>query len=183
MSVSSEDAAQIAFEAAVALEAAAGECRSVNAGALRAEAARLSAMGELLLAADHDGLARMLGEPARAPGGGSSSALPDVWIHRAKAAAVRDYAREPKRWTQREIRLSGSVGVFELGHEAAKLAASVEDAQSRGTLPRGARVTEDAYRQIARAYLQRMGELAGPGPHADDGEGYGYDEDDGYKNV
>jgi len=179
VSVSGEDAAQIAFEAAVALESAAGECKSINAKALRAEAARLSRMGELLLAAEHDALAEMLGERPPAVGKHTAhDALPEVWTHRARAAAVRDYTSEPHRWTQRELRLARDAGVFELGDAAAKLAATVEDAQLQRKLPRGAGYTEEAYRQIKRAYLARMSELAGPGPHDDDDEDDGFDLED-----
>ena len=179
MSVSGEDAAQIAFEAAVALESAAGDCKSVNAGALRAEAARLSRMGELLLAADHDALAEMLGERPRAVARGTTSdALPEVWIHRARAAAVRDYASDRRRWTQRELRLSRDATVFELGDAIARLAATVEEAQQQRKLPRGAGATEEAWRQLKRAYLARMSELAGPGPHHDDDEDDGTDLED-----
>lgn len=180
MSVRGEDAAQIAFEAAVALESAAGDCKSVNASALRKEAARLSRMGELLLAADHEELAAMLGErPAAVAKNTARDALPEVWLHRARAAAVRDYTAEPRRWTQRELRLARSSTVFEFGGDAViKLAATVEDAQLQNKLPRGTSYAEEAWRQIGRAYLARMSELAGPGPHHDDDEDDGIDLED-----
>jgi hypothetical protein len=178
--VRAEDAAHIAFEAAVALESAAGECKSRNAAALRAEAARLSKMGELLLSSDHEALARMLGEPSQFRAHGTAhDALPEVWVHRARAAAVRDYNAEPHRWTRRELQLARSATVFEFGGDAViKLAATVEDAQLQGKLPRGPRFADEAWRQIGRVYLARMGELAGPGPHHDDDEDDGSDLED-----
>lgn len=187
--VQAEDAAHIAFEAAVALESAAGECKSRNAAALRAEAARLSKMGELLLSSDHEALARMLGEPSQFRAHGAAhDALPEVWVHRARAAAVRDYNAEPRRWTRRELQLARSAvertplplaTVFEFGGDAViKLAATVEDAQLQAKLPRGPRFADEAWRQIGRVYLARMGELAGPGPHHDDDEDDGSDLED-----